>query len=1042
MLTINLIMKTKFIQILTLALIAVFQVALAQQVVTGSVTDQDGMPLPGATVVIKGTSSATSADFDGNYTIAAKNGDVLVASYVGYSKTEVNVNAATVNISLSKNTGLDEVIVTAYGTQTKQSLVGSVAVIDAELIENQKVTSITQALQGTVPGVNIITSGGVPGTNPTIRIRGVGSINAAASPLIIVDGAPYAGNLNSISQDQVESISVLKDASATALYGSLAANGVILITTKSGELNSKAKISVNLRSGVASQAVDLHSTLGIDNWSQLYWESMKNRNQYIDGASEADARLSATNGFGSSIGYSPYGVANPVDTNGRVTASPLWNTSWENALINDQAKFNEVGVNLSGGSESTTYFFSTNYLTEEGNVETTKFDRYATRIKVDSKVNEFIKAGMNVGYSVSKTNTPNQSGSGYSSTVQWIYNVPNFFPIYRRDVAGDYMLDSAGNKIFDYGANSGQAVNGVRPVFEDENAYGSLYNYDIYNNRNDFNANAYAEIKFSDNLSFKSTLAYQSYMFDSYQYIDRDNGYASSVNGRVTQQRDITTQTNAIQQLNYKNTFSGSHNLEADVIYVANNYKFDNLGASGEGFLPNVKILNGSTVPSDVDGYYVEQRFTNVLGRLKYNFEEKYYIEGSLTKGITSKFAKEYRDGLFYSVGGAWVVSNESFLANVDEIDFLKVKFSYGETGNDRGIGSFPYITLFNTGWNQLGTTGVLAGGLVDSALSWETTAQTNAGVEFGLFGGKLDGSVEYYERKSIDLIYDKPVPISTGNSAVRTNVGSLKNYGVEVTLSSQLINKNDLKVNAALNFSTENNEITELTQEEFINGTKKWEVGRSLYDFFIRDFAGVDPDDGYAMWYMDVLDSDGEPTGERETTKVYGDATRYYQDKQSLPEIIGGFNANIEYKNFDFSMLLNFSLGGYVYDSSYASLMGGFENIRQGHVDLNNRWQAAGDVTDVPLVLNSQNDFNSTSSRFLFENDYLRVKNLTLGYTLNAVDLTKFGISSVRVFAQATNPFTFHSHFGIDPEQNLSGTTSSRSYQLKTYTIGLNIDL
>lgn len=1036
-------MKTRFIQILTLAFVAMFQVALAQQTVSGTVTDADGLPLPGATVVVKGTSTASSADFDGNYTISAANGDVLVVSYVGYEATEITVNGATANASLTSSNALDEVIVTAYGTQTKQSVVGSVAVISAEVIEAQKVTSVTQALQGTVPGVNIITSGGVPGTNPTIRIRGVGSINAAASPLIIVDGAPYAGNLNSISQDQVESISVLKDASATALYGSLAANGVILITTKSGQLNTEAKISVNVRSGVASQAVDLHKTLDVNNWSELYWESLKNRYQYIDGEANETARRSATDAFGSSIGYQPYGVANPVGINGKLTVpNALWDTSWEDAIINDQAQFNEIGVNLSGGSKSTSYFFSTNYLTEEGNVETTKFDRYATRIKIDSKVNDFIKAGMNIGYAVSKTNTPNQSGSGYSSTVQWIYNVPNFFPIYRRDANGDFILDASGNKIFDYGANSGQAVNGVRPVFEDENAYGSLYIYDIYNNRNDFNANLYADVKISDNLTFKSTLAYQSYLFDSYEYIDRDNGYASSVNGRVTQQRDITTQTNAIQQLNYKTSFNDSHNVEADVIYVANSYKFDNLGASGEGFLPNVKILNGSTTPSDVDGYYIEQRFTNLLGRLKYNFNEKYYLEGSLTQGVTSKFAKDVRDGMFFSVGGSWIVSNENFLSNVDEIDFLKMKFSYGETGNDRGIGSFPYVTLFNTGWNQLGTTGVLAGGLVDSGLSWETTAQTNAGIEFGLFGGKLDGSVEYYERKSIDLIYDKPVPISTGNSAVRTNVGSLKNYGVEVTLSSNIINKENLKLNAALNFSTENNEITELTQEEFINGTKKWMVGRSLYDFFIREFAGVDPDDGYAMWYVDVLDADGEPTGERETTKEYADATRYYQDKQSLPAIIGGFNANLEYKNFDFSMLLNFSVGSYVYDSSYASLMGGFENIRQGHQDLNNRWRSPGDVTDVPLLLNSQNDFNSTSTRFLFENDYLRVKNLTLGYTLNDVDLSKFGINKVRVFAQATNPFTFHSHFGIDPEQNLSGTTSSRSYQLKTYTIGLNIDL
>jgi hypothetical protein len=401
------------------------------------------------------------------------------------------------------------------------------------------------------------------------------------------------------------------------------------------------------------------------------------------------------------------------------------------------------------------------------------------------------------------------------------------------------------------------------------------------------------------------------------------------------------------------------------------------------------------------------------------------------------------REGTFYSVGGSWILSNESFLADSDVVDFLKVKASYGEVGNDRGIGSFPYITLFNTGWNQLDTTGVLAGGLNDPYLSWEKTATSNFGAEFGLFGGKLDGSIEYYSRESVDLIYDKPVPLSTGNSSVRTNVGALKNYGLEVVLSSQIVNTDDLTINAAVNFSTENNEITELTQEEFISGNKKWMVGRSLYDFFTYEWAGVDSADGYGMWYKDILDDDGEPTGERELTKEYSDADRYYADKLSIPDILGGFNAQIQYKDFDFSVLMNFALGGYVYDSSYAALMAGFRDIRQQSPDLAARWQQPGDVTDVPILLENNNDFAQPSTRFLFENDYVRVKGLTLGYTINnSPALSSVGIDNVRVYAQATNPFTFHKHFGIDPEQNLSGSTSSRSYQLKTFAVGLNIEL
>jgi TonB-linked SusC/RagA family outer membrane protein len=1033
----------KHFKLFSLFFLATSIIAFAQGTVSGTVSDADGTPLPGATVVVQGTSSGVTTDFDGNYSINASSGDVLSFSYVGYQTVELTVGSSmTINVTLTNDSALDEVIVTAYGTQTKQSVVGSVASIGSEILESSKATSVTQALQGAIPGVNIISSGGVPGSNPTIRIRGIGSINAAASPLIVVDNAPYAGNLNALSQDQIESISVLKDASATALYGAAAANGVIIITTKSGKLNSEAKITVNIKKGIASEAVDTHDLLGINDWSELYWEAVRNT-QLENGLSAAAAAQYATDNFGSNLAYNPYGIANPVGIDGKLTASPLWDTDWKGVLMNNEASFDEVGVNLSGGSKNTTYFFSTNYLGEEGNVTTTEFERFSSRIKIDSKVSDIISAGMNIGYTRSTTNTPSQTGSSYQQTIQWVYNVPNFYPIYRRNPDGSFLLDNNGNKQFDYGANGNASVNSTRPgVFENENAYGSLFLYDNHNLRTDFNASLYAKIDLLDNLNFTSRLSYQSYMFDSFVYANRDVGYASNVDGRVTQNRDLTLQTNAQQKLTFTESF-GDHNLEVDAIYVANNYRFDDFSASGEGFLPGVKILGGAVNPSSVNGYDVTTRYTNLLGRLKYNFEETYYIEGSISQGISTKFSESVREGTFYSVGASWILSNESFLADSDVVDFLKLKASYGEVGNDRGIGSFPYITLFNTGFDQLDTAGVIAGGLNDPYLTWETTATSNFGVEFGLFGGKLDGSIEYYNRESVDLIYDKPVPISTGNAAVRTNVGSIENYGIEVLLTSQLVRNNDLSVNVALNFSTETNKITELTQEEFLSGTKKWMVGKSLYDFFTYEWAGVDSADGYGMWYKDILDADGNPTGQRETTKEYSEADRYYQDKTSIPDIIGGFNTQIKYKDFDFSMLLNFSLGQYVMDYTYSGLMRGFEDIDQSHVNIKNRWQKPGDITDVPVLLNSQNDFSSTSTRFLFENDYVRIKGLTLGYTIDSSPaLNSVGIDNLRVYAQATNPFTFHKHFGIDPEQNLSGTTGNRSYQLKTFAVGLSIEL
>ncbi|MGB1362108.1 MAG: TonB-dependent receptor, partial [Flavobacteriaceae bacterium] len=393
--------------------------------------------------------------------------------------------------------------------------------------------------------------------------------------------------------------------------------------------------------------------------------------------------------------------------------------------------------------------------------------------------------------------------------------------------------------------------------------------------------------------------------------------------------------------------------------------------------------------------------------------------------------------------GGSWILSNESFIDDVAWVDYLKLKFSYGELGNNRNIGFFPYLQVFDTGYNQLDNTGVISSQFVDPNLTWEKTALQNFGTEFTLFEGKLQGSIEYYSKESIDLIYDKPLALSTGNESIKTNIGAIKNSGIEFSFNSMVVKKDDLTVDLGVNFSFDKNEISELTQDEFINGTKKWKVGKSLYEFFIRESAGVDPEDGYQMWYKDVLSPEGEPTGERVTTKDFAEATRYYMDKSSLPKMVGGFNANVSYKNFDLSALINFSFGSYVYDSVYASLMSGFESPgRNGHPNLKNRWQKPGDQTDVPLFLNEQNDFNATSSRFLFKNNYLRVRGLNLGYTFDESWIEKYQIQSLRVYLQGDNLFTFQSHKGIDPEQALSGMTNYRSHQMKTISLGVNLQL
>jgi TonB-linked SusC/RagA family outer membrane protein len=1049
-------MKLKLQWIFTLLAVLSMQISLAQERTVSGVVSGNAGVIPGVNVVVKGTKNSTQTDFDGKFTIKAKTGDVLVLSYVGMNDKAVAVGSSDkLNVIMDEGTkSLEEVVIVAYGKQKAKAIVGSISTIRSDVFEKQQTTNVLTALQGSVAGVNVIAAGGQPGESPAIRIRGTGSINA--SPLIILDGAPFSGNLNTISADQIESMSVLKDAASSALYGSRAANGVILITTKRGKFNSVPKVNFTTQVGFADNAVKLHDMVSSDDYMKLTWEAMRNTNQYVSKQSRETAGLNASNGLISRLGYNPYTVSNPVDANGNlVTTDKKWDTDWEDLILNDAAVRQEHTLSFSGGSENTKYFFTTNYLAQEGNVVTSKFDRTTTRLSIDTKINDWLKAGVTMFYSTSNQNFPSQSGTSFQSAIQWIYTIPSIYPAYRRDENGDLIKDVKGNTIYDYGANKGQLLNAVRPQFNNENALGSLYNYKVGNKRDNYTANAYLEFSLAKDLSFRTNLAYDKYLYDYYIYVSNEVGNASSVGGRVTQNRNITTSINLINSLNYKKSF-GAHNFAIDLIQEAYKFEIDALGAKGEGFLPGVDVLDGSTTPADVSGYRNEERLTSYLGRLTYNYKEKYFIEGSYRTDGSTRFDREVRWGNFFSIGGSWLISQENFLADNSIISNLKLRGSYGELGNNKTLYSddtstdtngsldnyFPYLQLFESGWNELSNTGVVLGGAIDRLLTWEKTSSTDIGIDFGFFNDRLFGSVDYYNKKSIDLIYNKPLPGSTGNTKVTTNVGGLRNYGWEVSLNSKNVKTSNFDWTTGVNFSFNNNEVTELTQESFIKGNKKWEVGRSLYDYFIRDWAGVDPETGYGTWYKDVLGADGKPTGERITTTKHSDATRYYVGKSSLPKVVGGLTNYFRYKNIDLNILFNFSYGSYIYDTTYANLMEGFKSSgRAAHADIQNRWQNPGDVTDVPLLLASNNDFNAESTRFLYKNDYVRLKALNFGYNFPQSILEKTKISKLRLYFQGDNLWTYQTHKGIDPEQDFDGATSSRSYNLRIISFGLNLE-
>ncbi|ALU26244.1 TonB-dependent receptor [Myroides odoratimimus] len=1037
-------MKSIKLRLLVSSLLLLCNVALAQQVtVTGVVREQGGFSLPGVSVIVKNSTKGVQTDLDGKYTIDVNEGDVLQFEYVGFKPQSITVTKQrVVNISLAEDViGLDDIVIVAYGAQKQKAVVGAISQIKSDALDKQVSTSVVSALQGTVAGVNIINSNSQPGESPTIRIRGIGSINASADPLIILDGAPYSGYISSISADQIESINVLKDASSTALYGSRGANGVILIKTKMGKLNSQPDVNIKLSSGVAFDAVKTHKVLDTRGYTQYLWEARKNNYQYVLGQDEETARRTASDGLVSYFGYNPFGTDQPVDYNGNWTVKNplLWETDWKKELQRNQAFRNEYNFNVAGGGDRTTYFLSGNYLNQDGMIKTSNFERTTVRLNIESQVTDWLQLGANTAYSASNQNFPVQSGTNLYSPMGWIYAMPSVYPVYKRDLNGQVVYDAQGSLIYDYGNASSKDINSVRPIMSGENAAGILQNNSTVIRRSTTSWNGFAKLDLAEGLYFRTNLSYEKYDYDNKEYNNSQYGQASSVNGRVLRFKDTSETLNFINALHYDKTL-GEHHIAVDGIYEAYKFKKDFFNASTTGFLPGNTEIGSGTSLEGINGYDVEDRLTSYLGRVSYDYANKYFIEGSFRRDASTRFDKSVRKGNFYSVGGSWIVSSEDFLVDNNTIDLLKLRVSYGELGNNNITGKyFPYLRLFDTGYNQLDNPGVVLGDLADPYLTWEKTASFNAGIDFSLFNNRIEGSVDYYKKRSIDLLFAIPQAPSTGNLEILSNAGTIENYGLEVSLTSHNIRSGDWKWDTSLNFSIDRNKIKSLTQDSFISGLNRWAEGRSLYDFYLRDWAGVDSNDGYGMWYKDVVDTDGQVIG-RETTKDYNEATRYY-NKSALPKLVGGFNTALSYKNFDFSAFFNFSLGGYIYDNDYSGLMNGMSIGYQSSPDIVNRWQKPGDITDIPVLINSTNNFAATSTRFLYKNDYLRLKALTLGYTLPIESLGKFKLKQARVYVQGENLLTFQSHKGIDPEQAINGVTNYRVPLSATLSVGLNIN-
>lgn len=1013
--------------------------------VSGVVTENGGEPLIGVSVLIKGTAKGTVTDIDGKYSLVdVPQNASLLFSYIGFETKELPANSSTINVVLTSDEQLlDEVIVVAYGKASKAGFTGSASSVNKSEIARSQVSSVSRLLQGSASGVQAIAASGQPGTDASVYIRGIGSINASSTPLYIVDGAPFDGSLNSINPADIESVSVLKDAASTALYGSRAGNGLIIITTKQGRKDDKVVIEANFKYGASSRAVDDYKKIGTNDYFQLYWEALRNQALYANNNTPEQAAKWASDNLVSQLGINPYGSAYPipVDTDGKLQsgAEPLWNDDWTEEYTQN-AHRTEAQLGISGGSKITTYYASLGYLDDQGIAIASDFKRYTGRLNLNSALKPWLRLNTGISLTHSKQNAPQSEDSNLANSLNFARMIPDFYPIWKRNEDGSFILEN-GQRVYDYGDYRPSSAN---PRY---NHLGSSQ-YDFTRvTRELASIRGSLEIDIFEGLLYKGSINIDYTNRNNHNYINPEYG-SSSYNenpGSVSKANYRTVGFTGNNLLTYTTTLNEAHNLK--VMFGQEYYEYNTSYISGSRTGFPALGLNEPVAASELNsftGNKDQYKLLSFFGNLEYNYNNKYYGSASIRRDASSRFSPDARWGTFWSVGVSWRLNEEAFLKNFSSLTKLTVRSSYGGQGND-DIGSYyAYKGLFAIR-NNLGESGFVTSSLENNDLKWETNLNFNIGVDFGFFDNRLTGSTEYFNRRSKDLLFEIPKPLSTGYSSYSSNVGAMKNNGVEISLNGVLLKTKDWQWDLFANATHFRNKITALPSKEgqednsIVTGNYIRREGGSIYDFFLPEWAGVNPENGLPQWYKTEKD------GNRVVTENYNEANTTASKivaGTSLPDLSGGFGTNLKFKDFEFSALFAYSIGGKIYNGDKVSLLhNGSSAGRAMSVDLLDRWTPDNTNTNVPrLQTSNAYAWTSTSTRFLIDADYLRLKNLTLGYNLPENILRVIHVANLKIYAQAENLLTFFKEEGIDPEQTIGGSTYFRYPAMKTISFGVNL--
>ena len=1050
---------------------------LAQNQIKGSViSSEDGHPVIGATVKVVGTNNGTVTDGNGQFSLSVRNGAQLEVSYVGMLTKKVNA-APNMKITLDSDQQLlDEVMVVAYGTQKKSAFTGSATQMDSKTIEAHVSTNVTSALAGAAPGVQIVNSSGDPASNtPTIRIRGIGSMSASNNPLIVVDGMPFDGSLATINPNDVESMTVLKDASASAIYGARGANGVVLITTKKGR-SQDAEIRFDAKWGSNSRLIPQYDVITDPG---LYYETHFKRlyNSQIYNGKTADEAYAFANknlydenngGLGYQIFTVPEGEnligrnlrLNPHATLGYSDGEYYYTPDdWYDEAFHSSFR-QEYNVSFSGVTDRLNYYASAGYLKDGGIVNNSDLQRYTARLNVDYQVKKWLKVGTNMNFAHRDANQPSYSSTwGSSGNLFYICNqIAPIYPLYVRDAEGNIMMEN-GRKVYDSpGRTNFKRAWGTGNAVRDNEVDRYKSYYDNFDGKFSAVITPIEGLTLSANLAVSSRNARENDLYSTFGSTASVDGLAYVVSNRYF---NVTNQYLA----NYRTAFAdNTHHL--DILAGYEQYKLKYQYQNGQNdhlFNPNVGELGNATGTDNkqLTSYTQNYMTEGFLGRVQYDYLEKYFVNVSYRRDASSRFAPGHRWGNFYSVGAAWEIAKESFLKDVKWIDMLKLKASYGEQGNDNIGGSastgwyIPYADQYNASYNaETGNYALVLAYKGNEDLTWEKSKAYNIGVDFSLFKGRLTGTLEYFNRKTSDLLYYKEVPLSSGNPTGEypTNVGQITNKGIEFVVEGTPIRTHDINWTVNLNLTHYKNVIDELDPTVAENGIERsyyiYRVGGSLYQAYLYKYAGVDYETGQALYYKAVTDENGNETGEVETTTNFSQATKF-DCGSVLPKLFGGFGTTVSAYGFDLSAQFQFQLGGKIYDGSYQALMHTQASAGQAwHKDALKAWTPENRDTDVPRLDGDTQVGQSAVDRFQISSNYLSVNNLTLGYTFPKKLIAPLTLSALRIYVAGENLVVWSKRQGLDPRYSLglgsytsgSGLNTNSYSPMRTITAGLTV--